>query len=101
MDGDFAARMRGACEERRVRDTGLPHKRCMGTNSTTVSTAYPSVPAAPVALRPEDAAVLISVSPRTLREWRRTGYGPRWLQRGRVVLYPVAGLTAWLEEEAA
>jgi hypothetical protein len=75
---------------------GLPHKRCMGTDSLTTNTAY-----LPAALRPEDAAATLSVSTRTLREWRRTGYGPAWLQRGRVILYPRTGLTAWLEEVAA
>lgn len=38
----------------------------------------------------------LGLSRPTLRRWRRAGGGPTWLRLGARVLYPVAGLDAWL-----
>ena len=45
------------------------------------------------------AAVLVHRSARTLEAWRRTGYGPRYLRLRRMVLYRVADIQAWLDEQ--
>jgi excisionase family DNA binding protein len=59
---------------------------------------------APLALRPREAARMLSVSPRTLWEWTRTGILPSvrvGTGRRKTVLYPVAELQAWLARQAA
>lgn len=52
-----------------------------------------------LAARPKAAAGMLGVAERTLEEWRRQGRGPRWIRAGRMVLYPVAGLRAWLDQQ--
>jgi len=49
----------------------------------------------PLALRPKDAAAALGISERTLWDWTHQ-YGLPHVQRGRLVLYPVAGIRLWL-----
>ncbi len=48
-----------------------------------------------LALRPRDAAIALSMSPRKLWELTQRGEIPH-VREGRMVLYPVAALEAWL-----
>lgn len=52
-----------------------------------------------IALRPRDAARALGVSLRTLWGWTRDGRLPH-IKLGRVVLYPVAMLREWIEQQA-
>ena len=57
----------------------------------------------PLALRPKDAARLLSLSPRTLWQLTRDGAIPAARVgngKRRLVLYAVADLQAWLSREA-
>lgn len=57
----------------------------------------------PLALRPREAAQVLSVSPRTLWEWTRAGIIPCvrvGTGKRQTVLYPVADLEAWLASQA-
>ncbi len=44
-----------------------------------------------------DVASLLSLSVKTLRNWRLTGYGPPHLKVGRLVRYRVSDLKVWLK----
>lgn len=57
------------------------------------SDVEPAVPA--LALRAREAAKALGVSERTLWAWTEAGDVPH-VKRGRMTLYPVAGLRAWL-----
>lgn len=46
-------------------------------------------------LKPAEAAERLRVSPNTLKCWRMTGGGPRYLKLGRMVLYPVREIEAF------
>ena len=63
----------------------------------------PSTEAVVLALDNERAAAAINVSPGTLSNWRGEGRGPRYLKtssaRNGHVLYRIADLEAWLEEQ--
>ena len=63
----------------------------------TNPTPFPAVQ--PLALRAKDAAKALGISPRTLWAWTAAGYIPHF-RRGAVVLFPVAGLAAWLAENS-
>ena len=57
----------------------------------------------PIALRPREAARMLSISPRTLWEWTRAGIIPCarvGTGKRRTVLYPVADLQTWLIRQA-
>jgi len=57
----------------------------------------------PLALRPREAAKALSVSPRTLWEWTRTGVVPCvriGSGKRQTVLYPLVDLQAWLASNA-
>jgi excisionase family DNA binding protein len=56
-------------------------------------------PALQLALRPREAAAALGVCERTLWLWTREGGIPH-LKKGKTVLYPVAGLQKWLDEQA-
>lgn len=51
----------------------------------------------PIAVRTEEAARLIGVSEVWLNKIRKSdpGRGPKFIQRGRMVLYPVVELERW------
>ena len=53
-----------------------------------------------VALRPDEAAEALGVSPRTLRRWMRDA-GLPYLRLDGVVLIPCNGLEAWIGERVA
>lgn len=59
--------------------------------------------AQPLAVRTEEAARLIGVSKVWLDKIRKSDpeRGPRFVQRGRMVLYPVAELQKWACSEIA
>ena len=47
-------------------------------------------------LRQAAAAEYLGVKPRTLEKWRRVGGGPPFFKLGRVVVYDLSELEAWL-----
>jgi excisionase family DNA binding protein len=51
-----------------------------------------------LALRPRDAAQALGVSERLLWQWTHNGTIPH-LRVGRVILYPLDALCAWLRQE--
>jgi len=55
--------------------------------------------ASPLAMRPPEAAKALGISERLLSTWTREGLVP-YTRLGRTVLYPVTGLTSWLESRA-
>jgi hypothetical protein len=48
-------------------------------------------------LTQEELAVLIEVSPDTLREWRRLKQGPDYVKAGKGVMYREKDVLRWLE----
>ena len=56
----------------------------------------------PLAVTPEQAAQLTTLSPYTLADYRAKGIGPKYLKtspgRTGLVLYRISDLEAWLEE---
>lgn len=46
----------------------------------------------------EEAARILGVSSRTLRNWRRDGYGPRVIAYGRRVLYSESAIDEWIDQ---
>lgn len=57
-------------------------------------------PDTPLAVRPREAAKLLSISTRTLYEWTLRGVVPCVRVGPRCVLYPVEELRAWLRKRA-
>jgi len=43
-----------------------------------------------------EAAMILSASPQTLRNWRHMGLGPAYAKRGRMVRYKVADLLDYM-----
>ncbi len=50
-----------------------------------------------LAVTTKRAATLLDKSPRTLENWRRLGVGPRFVQMGKRILYPLREIDAWME----
>ena len=48
-----------------------------------------------------EAADLLTLSVKTLRNWRLSGYGPPHLKVGRLVRYRLSDVRAWLENARA
>lgn len=48
-------------------------------------------------LTPKEATEHLRVASTTLRNWRWKKFGPPWVRLGKSVLYPRAGLDAWLK----
>lgn len=48
-------------------------------------------------LTPAEAAAYLRRAPKTLRNWRSEGYGPRWSGSGHGVRYRLADLDAWIK----
>ncbi len=61
-----------------------------------MSTLPPNSPVAPLALRGDDAALMIGVSPRHFRALDSSGRIPRGIRLGKAKVWGVAELTAWL-----
>ena len=72
----------------------------MATDRTTAPGSAPAVTSTALALRPREAAKALGISERML--WSLTA--PRGtipaVRIGTCVLYPVAGLQAWLDRQA-
>lgn len=51
-------------------------------------------------LTTEEVADIARTRPSTVRSWRATGKGPRWVRRGRRALYPETGVAEWLQGDA-
>lgn len=51
-------------------------------------------------LTTEEAAAVLRVAERTLRTWRQTGEGPRFVKVGQRVTYNRADVEAWWERQA-
>lgn len=49
-------------------------------------------------LLPKELADRLRVSVGTLANWRVKGYGPTFIKCGKKILYPVAKVEAWEEE---
>jgi predicted DNA-binding transcriptional regulator AlpA len=50
-------------------------------------------------LRPDEVHERTGVSVETLKYWRAQGRGPRWYKLGRRVVYNLADVDAWLDEQ--
>ena len=49
-------------------------------------------------VRTADAARILSMSPRTLEEWRQSGIGPPFIKKqSRIVWYRLTDLAAWYD----
>lgn len=48
-------------------------------------------------LTTDEAAALLLVAPKTLKNWRSLGSGPAYIKRGRRVAYRVTDLNDWLD----
>lgn len=59
----------------------------------------PEPPAIRLALRPDEAAVALSICTKTLRDLGCDG--PAFVSVGRARLYPVSSLQAWLDAHAS
>lgn len=64
----------------------------------TTSTQAATMPAR---TRPKQTAAHFQVSLMTLHRWRKQHEFPQPLKRGRVVLYDIAAIDAWLAGEGA
>lgn len=53
----------------------------------------------PLAVSDSEAARLLSVSVRTLYNWRQAKTGPAYCRVGNKLLYPVDGLHQWLASQ--
>ena len=53
-----------------------------------------------ISVREDEAAVLLSVSSKTLSRWRADGQGPPCFQRGKLWFYPVKTIEVWAESQA-
>ena len=63
----------------------------------------PPTPAAPLALRPSDAAKALGISARLLWQLTKDGHVPHvkvGTGKRRVVLYPVSALDEWLRRQS-
>jgi predicted site-specific integrase-resolvase len=47
----------------------------------------------------EEAAILLSVSPKTLLRWRDDGEGPPCFRAGKYWFYPVKAIDLWAMEQ--
>ena len=47
-------------------------------------------------LRIDEAAEYLGVNVQTLRLWKRTGRGPRYVKIARRLVYPIAEIEAWI-----
>jgi predicted DNA-binding transcriptional regulator AlpA len=52
-------------------------------------------------LRPDEVSALTGVAEETLKYWRPRGKGPRWYKLGRRVVYDLAAVEEWLDEQRA
>ena len=52
---------------------------------------------APMLLHTRDAARMITVSDRTLEDWRLQGRGPKFIKFGRMVRYRLADVMAFID----
>lgn len=71
----------------------------MSTLAPTEITRYsdPAALSPGTLLESEDVAVILRTSELTLKNWRRDGVGPRWIESGKQRLYRAGDLAAWLE----
>ena len=50
-------------------------------------------------LRPKEVSDLTGIVEETLKYWRPRGKGPRWYKLGRSVVYDLADVEAWIEQQ--
>lgn len=48
-----------------------------------------------------EVAVIVKKPPRTLRQWRWLGTGPRYVKVGRAVRYRPTDLVSWLDQQSS
>lgn len=53
----------------------------------------------PIHMATKDAAEYLGLSHRSLEKWRTTGTGPSYLKLGRKVLYDLASLEEWRQNQ--
>ena len=53
----------------------------------------------PQLITPSDAAILLCVSPATLRKWRWEGKGPKFIKIGRKVAYRDSDINAFIDSQ--
>lgn len=71
----------------------------MSNESSSLVSPLPEPATPALALRPREAAKSLGISERTLWAWTRRGEVPH-VRRGNTVLYPVAALIRWLDDQA-
>jgi excisionase family DNA binding protein len=52
-------------------------------------------------LTPDELAARLKLPPDTIKRWRVFGKGPRWIQAGKHVRYPVTEVDKWIADELA
>jgi hypothetical protein len=50
-------------------------------------------------LRPDEVAVVLGATPKTLANWRCERRGPPFLKIGRQAFYPLDSLNRWLDQQ--
>ncbi len=82
-------------------DTVANDTACNAQNVTHLLTpkSDPDLVVMPAALRESAAATYTATTVFYLRKCRQVGGGPRYIKRGRMVLYMVSDLDAWLAGE--
>ena len=48
----------------------------------------------------DDVATFLKLTPKTVKEWRHKGTGPKYSRLGKHVRYQPSDVIAWLEETA-
>ena len=48
-------------------------------------------------LKPDEAAAVLTVAPKTLANWRRAGFGPLWIRARGGIRYLEAEIIAWMQ----
>lgn len=64
-----------------------------------MSTDFPAPE--PALLTTDELAARLQVPTKTIRSWRRRGYGPRGIRVGRHVRYTPGAVSDWLATQAA
>jgi hypothetical protein len=89
---------------RKFRDVKDDNRRIAGDLSELIHAAIPASNLSIAALRPDEAAQIIGVSPKTLANWRCRGTGPQFIKLGGVrgskaaVRYDRDALLSWLHK---
>ncbi len=76
-----------------------PGERGTAAGTHLWAVTEPDHDAPPIILTQDEAGALLQIPPRTLEDWRLTGYGPPWRKIGRHVRYERADVIAWFRSQ--